>query len=418
MNHKIWLVVLLSLFVLFSVGCAKDEGDDDEETHKHVWIEADCEKPKHCKKCGETEGAPLGHDWIEATCTEAKHCARCGKTEGSTSAHVWVEATCTEPQKCSVCGATRGRIPGHDVPNATCLESVTCARCGQVIPAPGHAWAAASCTEPKHCIRCGETEGEPLGHVWVDATCLIPKNCTRCNAREGETIPHEWREATCTEPRTCVNCGIKDGSALGHTFIRDTCIICGAKDPNYVPPETFEDNKYYQIVEEAQYTNSIGYTILVKKVLARQNVQVSATLLAYDSNGDVIGKSSDDIILTAGEVNYFSFSFEQNISKAKIETSYKSNGDSWSAGDRDAVEMVKYNQSGDNLYITFKQVKENLGSFAKYKLLFYKGDKIVGTEWGYYSISVENLSGKDTTDVAEIWVYNKKFDKIEFIFEP
>ncbi len=231
-------------------------------------------------------------------------------------------------------------------------------------------------------------------------------------------MPHVWKEATCTEPRTCINCGVRNGKALGHTFNRDTCIVCGAKDPNYVPPETFEDNKYYEIVEEAQFSNSIGYTILIKKVLARQNVQVSATLIAYDSNGDVIGKSSDDIILTAGEVNYFRFSFEQNISKATIEASYKSDGDYWMAGDRDAVEMVKYNQSGDYLYITFKQTKENLGSFAKYKLLFYKGNKIVDTDWGYFSVYAENLSGKDTTDVTKTWVYGVKFDKIEYIFEP
>ena len=34
-------------------------------THEHSWDDADCDTPKTCSKCGETEGAALGHDYTE-----------------------------------------------------------------------------------------------------------------------------------------------------------------------------------------------------------------------------------------------------------------------------------------------------------------------------------------------------------------
>ena len=87
-------------------------------------------------------------------------------------------------------------------------------------------------------------------------------------------------------------------------------------------------------------------------------------------------------------------------------------------GERNAVEMVQYNQTGDDLFITFKQNVDELDYFAKFKLLFYKGDKIVDTEDGYFNIYAENLNGNGATDVAKIWAYGIDYDRIEYIFEP
>ena len=87
-------------------------------------------------------------------------------------------------------------------------------------------------------------------------------------------------------------------------------------------------------------------------------------------------------------------------------------------GERNTVEMVQYNQTGDDLYITFKQNVDNLDYFAKFKLLFYKDDKIVDTEDGYFSTCVENLNGNGATDEAKIWAYGTDYDRIEYIFEP
>ena len=181
---------------------------------------------------------------------------------------------------------------------------------------------------------------------------------------------------------------------------------------------TYEHNEYYDIVETSSFTNSIGYTIVIHKVLAKKNVSVSSTLLAYAPDGSVIGKSSDDITLTEGKYNFFRYSFEGDVSNASIQANANAKNDSFMTGERNAVEMVQYNLSGDDLYVTFEQTGDELGSFAKFKLLFYKGDRIVDTEDGYFNIYAENLNGKGSTDVASIWVYGTDFDRVEYVYEP
>ena len=181
---------------------------------------------------------------------------------------------------------------------------------------------------------------------------------------------------------------------------------------------TYEHNEYYDIVETSSFQNSIGTTIVIHKVLAKKNVSVSATLLAYASDGSVIGKSSDDITLTEGKYNFFRYSFDGDVSSAQIQANAQAKNDSFMTGERNAVEMVQYNMSGDDLYVTFEQTGDELGSFAKFKLLFYKGDRIVDTEDGYFNIYAENLNGKGSTDVASIWVYGTDFDRIEYVYEP
>ena len=178
-------------------------------------------------------------------------------------------------------------------------------------------------------------------------------------------------------------------------------------------------NEYYDIVETACYKSRYGTTYLIHKVLAKQDVSLSSTIIATAADGSVIGKRSDEIVLTEGQFNYFHYAFEENISNATLSVKVKSEDDSFFLGEREAVEMVTYNQSGENLYITLKQVKDEIGSFAKFKLLYYKEDKIVGFEGdGYIDVYAENLEGEGTTDVASIWVYGENFDRIEFIFEP
>ena len=182
--------------------------------------------------------------------------------------------------------------------------------------------------------------------------------------------------------------------------------------------EGYDKNSYYDIVEESTITNSIGTTIIINKVKAKKDATVEATFIATDSNDNVIGKATDSIVLTEGEYNYFELHFDGNITNAKITKNLSINNNQIMMGDRNAVEMVSYNQSGDDLYITFKQISDNLGPFSKFKLMLYKGNQLVSTEDGYFSIYAKNLKGKDTTDVASIWVYGDDFDRVEYIFEP
>ena len=79
----------------------------------HEWIEADCENPETCSKCGETLGEALGHSWNEADCENAKTCSVCGATEGDALGHDWADADCQNPKTCTVCGATEGEKGDH-----------------------------------------------------------------------------------------------------------------------------------------------------------------------------------------------------------------------------------------------------------------------------------------------------------------
>ena len=194
-----------------------------------------------------------------------------------------------------------------------------------------------------------------------------------------------------------------------------------AADSSNAPEQTentYEHNAYFDIVEVASYKSSIGSTHIIHKVLAKSNVTISATLLAYGTDGNVLGKGTDEIILTEGQYNYFHYIFNSDISNASFQVNATPKNETFIVGERNAVEMVQYDISGDSLYVTLQQTGDSLGAFAQFKLLLYKGDTIVDTEENFFNISAQNLNGKGSTDVAEIWVYGVDFDRVEYVYEP
>ena len=46
---------------------------------------------------------------------------------------------------------------------------------------------------------------------------------------------HSWSDATCTELSKC-ECGETQGELAAHNYVEGVCSVCGAEDPNYVPP--------------------------------------------------------------------------------------------------------------------------------------------------------------------------------------
>lgn len=384
MKKFIAVFTFFLLVVLTVPGCTT--------AHEHVWVEAGCVAPKHCEVCGLTVGEAVGHDWKDADCTSPKKCSRCGITEGSAL--------------------------GHDLPAASCEAEAVCRRCGLTLAALGHDWQE-TCGAPKTCTRCGATEGSVLEHSWLEASCLTPKICSRCGVTEGSALGHDWAEASCLNPKTCARCGITEGSALGHSFSEGKCVRCGENDPNYVPPQTYDHNLCYDLVEEGSYKNSIGTTYVIHKVLAKKDCTVEGTLLAFDAAGNVLAKSTDTIVLTAGQYNYFSYMASADVSSAKLTFTVKERSESILPPDRsNVVELVQYNKSGDSLYLTLRLNGTEIDSLAQYKVLYYRNDRIVSAKDGYFSISAKNLSGNGSIDVAEIWSYGIDYDRIEYFYEP
>ncbi len=128
MKKKLLLLALALCLVLTLAACGC----------KHeTWVDADCDTPKTCAECGETEGEALGHTWTDAACDTPKTCSRCGETEGEALGHNWNEATCKTAKFCSRCSLVEGEALGHD-------------------------WLDATTDAPKTCATCGETEGEKI----------------------------------------------------------------------------------------------------------------------------------------------------------------------------------------------------------------------------------------------------------------
>lgn len=94
-----WSTVARSITVTFGFTPAGEEPVDPPATEcDHAWVDADCDTPKTCSKCGATEGEALGHNWNAATCTTPKTCSVCNATEGEAAGHNYVNGACT------VCG--------------------------------------------------------------------------------------------------------------------------------------------------------------------------------------------------------------------------------------------------------------------------------------------------------------------------
>ena len=121
---KIVSIILIVLLALICIGLFSGGDSDTNErgeaaeavksvcTDGHDFADANCEKPRTCKVCGETEGEALGHDYLPATCSQAARCSRCLASEGEPLGHNWVPATYDSPKSCANCGETVGNVKG------------------------------------------------------------------------------------------------------------------------------------------------------------------------------------------------------------------------------------------------------------------------------------------------------------------
>ena len=57
--------------------CGHTYEDDFVDPLEHDWLDADCETPETCSRCGETQGEALGHDYEDGACI------RCGEEDPS-----------------------------------------------------------------------------------------------------------------------------------------------------------------------------------------------------------------------------------------------------------------------------------------------------------------------------------------------
>ena len=243
----------------------------------HDWVEGDCETPKTCGRCGQTQ-AVAGHEWMAATCTEPETCAVCGQTRGEPAAHEYVGQVTQEPD-CTTAGE----------------QIFTCTGCGhrytEALEPLGHAYEA-SVTAPDcvnggytthTCTRCGDSfvdsETQPTGHSYDDGVITGEPGCT-----EPGQITY-----------TC-SCGHRYTQALdptGHSYGPATVY----------PPTPTEQGYTEEICEACGYRHVYDFTTYGTATL-------SGRLTSYLADTDVTlellrdGRVVRTLVLSGGESEY------------------------------------------------------------------------------------------------------------------
>ena len=178
------------------------------------------------------------------------------------------------------------------------------------------------------------------------------------------------------------------------------------------------DNDFFS-VEDMCFLED-GYSrSLVLKISAKTNAVICSSAVLYDSKENVVGKDTDDIVISAGRNNYFVYDvsdeFDCNTGKIDITATAETIKEKYE-NELNAVTMEKCNVSGDYLYVTVKQAAEKIYTSGRCKLLFYKDDAISGV----YSelLYSTKLNGKNSTDVISVSLYDySEFDSVEFIYQ-
>lgn len=190
----------------------------------------------------------------------------------------------------------------------------------------------------------------------------------------------------------------------------DPTPIPTAEPTNY----TYESNEYFDVVESYTYKSG-RYTYIIDKIIGKaDNKNVDLTMFFYDKNDDIIDKCTPDVTVNKGYYNFITYWTEED-DYDHFTISYTGQS-SWRSGDPDPVKMVKYTKKDRKVMITFEQTGQ-IGSFAEFKLLFFKDGKLVKHGSWYFDVYVKQLNGVGSVDVAELSI-SKDFDTIEYYYGP
>lgn len=120
--------------------------------------------------------------------------------------HIWVEASCTQPAHCKLCDATDGEPVGH-IPEktATCISRAKCSVCRAYygeIDSSCHRGGEATCTKLAICEDCNTEYGSysDVHSEFTDAVKVGGKHyfvCADCHENATEPVSHELHEGIC-----------------------------------------------------------------------------------------------------------------------------------------------------------------------------------------------------------------------------
>ena len=185
---------------------------------------------------------------------------------------------------------------------------------------------------------------------------------------------------------------------------------------SHFDPIASED--YFEVTDTLTYQNSFGETVLVRKVLAKQDAALISTASLTNGSGQSAGNPTDRIILSEGEYNYFRYIFPEGIPDGAAPEFSEFRSVEPARGANHAVELAEWKLEDHDLKMTVRQTAEPLSRESRFKLLFYKEGSLVGDEYGLFSLNTDALQGSGSEAELDLMLLETDFDDIEFYYEP
>ena len=248
-------------------------------------------------------------------------------------------------------------------------------------------------------------------------------------SKEAETISESEQQTT----QTVVTTTESTTEATTTTTIEATTTTTMEATTETTARDTYFHNDYYDVVDEGFYTKGLDQYI-IHKVYGRIDGKIEASAIAYDADGNVIGKATNDLLIMDDNYNFIEYKFDDtDLTNANISYSatYKELYISTATRVADIsisqslsgsyVKLNSWNTKKDKtLYLSLELNGSELSYLDKFKVLYYKEGKIVGSGSFYFSSKAKGLTHSGATDVAELSIPSsaKGFDDLVFIFEP
>ncbi len=187
---------------------------------------------------GELFFAICNHSWIDATCQSPMTCEKCGAFDGNPLPHVY-----GEDGKCSVCGCVSHFIiemadscgDGWNGNMLYVYEDDVLIR-ELTIDSGSSATESIDCfTDKTYRFEWKEDDFSYECSFKIIKNMEILYECSSAaKLTDGETFffycVHRWTDATCQAPATCEKCGITEGDPLPHAYGESgKCSTCGCE---------------------------------------------------------------------------------------------------------------------------------------------------------------------------------------------
>ncbi|MBO5716268.1 MAG: leucine-rich repeat domain-containing protein [Clostridia bacterium] len=308
-NLNLFTIICCVVLVLALSSCEwlmpDSEQTTTEPTRRHSGVNADCDTPKTCSSCGETEGEALGHKPAkdDGNCVTEVLCLICEAVTTPSVNHTPNEddGDCTTEVLCSVCDNVAIKAKEkHEGGVATCVSGELCDACGTEygeINPTNHTFDA----ELGECTGCGL-------EIAIDATEMTPEEL---NAEVVLRLNLGFKDIYITlaptpaaEMFTAIRRALLDVKGLANGSINLTLAGVTVIPDHSTNPDDSDTAIFGRISAHVDYTND---GILGQTVTAEENVLDLGSISLPD-------------VISIGEFAFYHCNYLSSVSAPKVQT--------------------------------------------------------------------------------------------------